>query len=298
MAQQQPRDHHYVPEWYQRRFFAPSTIDRNFYVLDKSPAVHQVGHRRVVERAISRKGPARCFVEPHFYSLKQFGVTSTDIETQFFGELDRLGAPAVAAYRNFVLSDATITAFNPLVRYMSAQKLRTPKGLDFIARVTKRAEVDRGVLLIAMAELHQLFVTVWYEAVWEVVCCDNSPTKFLLTDHPVATYNKEMFPESELCRYPFDAPIECIGTHTLFPLDQNRCLILTNLQYARDSRANKRAVRANSRAFAQSIKHLGDIQAGRQISEQWVLSINHILKTTAKRYIAAEMEDGCSRNAT
>src|SRR6185437_11194397 len=88
--------------------------------------------------------------------------------------------------------------------------------------------------LLLLSDFHRLYCTIWTECVWEILCCDNSPTKFIVTDHPVTTYNKGVFPASTLATYPADARIELLGSHTLFPLGLNRCLVLTNLGYVRD----------------------------------------------------------------
>jgi hypothetical protein len=49
--------------------------------------------------------------------------------------------------------------------------------------------------------------------------------------------------------------------------------------------------RSNARFFDQTMKHLGDIQFGRQLEEDEVLRINYILKRRATRYIAAAEEE-------
>jgi hypothetical protein len=53
-------------------------------------------------------------------------------------------------------------------------------------------------------------------------------------DHPVTTYNHAAPPEAQLCIYPNDPTIALKASQTVFPLDRNFCLILTNLDYARD----------------------------------------------------------------
>jgi len=49
--------------------------------------------------------------------------------------------------------------------------------------------------------------------------------------------------------------------------------------------------RENSRYYDQTMKHVGDIQYGRELEEDEVLRINHILKQRATRYIAAVDRD-------
>jgi Protein of unknown function (DUF4238) len=138
-----------------------------------------------------------------------------------------------------------------------------------------------------MGELWQIHATIWMEGIWEILHCDETQTKFIITDHPVTTYNKDLFPRVRECEYPFDAPIEYVGTHTIFPLSLTRCLVITNLGYVRNPWINPKRVRENPRYFAPTIFDIRTVQTGRQISEDETLAINYILKTRAKRFIAA-----------
>jgi hypothetical protein len=175
------------------------------------------------------------------------------------------------------------------MHYMDAQKLRTPKGLDFL-RLVSRSKTHQAALKL-MGQLWQVHVTIWTEGVWEVISCEDSPTKFLLTDHPVTTYNREIFPLSKGAKYPYDAPIELVGTQTLFPLDLNKCLIITNLGYVRNPRANPLKERINPGYFRQAAFDLRFVQTGRILTEQQVRAVNYILKKRAMRYIAAAEEE-------
>jgi hypothetical protein len=59
MKAQQSRAHHYVPQWYQRRFLTPGAS--RFFYLDLHPDTvvrDGVSHER---KALLRWGPARCF---------------------------------------------------------------------------------------------------------------------------------------------------------------------------------------------------------------------------------------------
>ena len=50
-------------------------------------------------------------------------------------------------------------------------------------------------------------------------------------------------------------------------------------------------VRENPRYFGQGLFDLRKIQRGREIDEDEVLAINHVLKSNATRYVAAPVED-------
>ena len=198
---------------------------------------------------------------------------------------DHRGSHAVEFFHDYELRDGAHEAFNDLVPYMGAQKLRTPKGLDFLRKLTGAA--DHQARLNMMATLFQMHATLWTESVWEVVYCDNSPTKFIISDHPVTTYNKGQFPGSAAGKYPLDSLVECVGTHTIFPLGLNRCLVITNLGYVRNPKINPIKKRVNPRYFQDSMFDLRKIQTGRQIDEDYVHAINYVIKSRAKRYVAA-----------
>ena len=68
--------------------------------------------------------------------------------------------------------------------------------------------------------------------------------------------------------------------------------MITHLQLARDPRVIfPTEHRANARFYDGTIKHIGDIQFGRELEEDEVLRINYILKRRATRYIAAANEE-------
>jgi hypothetical protein len=91
--------------------------------------------------------------------------------------------------------------------------------------------------------------------------------------------------------YPNDPNLKQIGTRTIFPLGPDCCAIVTHLQLARNPWSTPTEHRENARYYDQTIKHLGDIQFGRELEEDEVLRINYILKRRATRYIAAAKEE-------
>lgn len=281
---------HYVPQWYQERFLSPGRTEGKYYYLDLCPEKvlrRNGGHH--FRNAVRRLGPVSCFKEEHLYTLL-FGNYAFDVvEKHFFGELDRRGSHAVDFFHDYELRDGAHRAFNDLIRYMDGQKLRTPKGLHFLQKLMDTS--NHQETLNMMGSLFQMHATLWTESVWEILCCDNSPAKFIISDHPVTTYNKRHFPASPACRYPLDSLVECVGTHTIFPLDLNRCLVITNLGYVRDPKINPIKQRVNPRYFGKTVLDLRKIQTGRQIDEDYVRAINYVIKSRAKRYIAAGDRD-------
>lgn len=226
-----------------------------------------------------------CFQADHLYTLNIPNADSDVLEKRFFGEIDRRGAAAVEFFSDYSLRRGAPEAAEHLLRFMDAQKLRTPKGLAWLTMVFKARKHQDS--LYFMEQLFQAHCTMWSECVWEVLRCDRSETKFIVTDHPVTTYNKALFPGVPECRYPHDADIALLGTHTIFPLGLTRCLVMTNLGYVRDPSASPRRRRENPRYFQPAILNLLEIQTGREISEEYVLAINQVLKTRSRRYIAA-----------
>ena len=129
--------------------------------------------------------------------------------------------------------------------------------------------------------------SIWSESVWEVVKCEHSTTKFILSDSPVTTYNPAVYPGSPEARHFGMARMERIGTHTIFPIDSDHCLILTNLQRVRNPKANPLKLRENPGYFRQTMFDLRTVQRGREIDEEEVIAINYVLKTGASRYVGA-----------
>lgn len=134
--------------------------------------------------------------------------------------------------------------------------------------------------------------TMWYESVREIVSAEQSDIKFIVTDHPVTVYNAACPPASLTCQYPNDPSIELKGTQTIFALDADHCLILSNLEYARNpNRIDLKASRTNARYYGQSIARTDAFVRSRKLSSEEVNSINHVLKARATRYIAASEKD-------
>jgi hypothetical protein len=149
---------------------------------------------------------------------------------------------------------------------------------------------EQNAVLATLSSVFQAYATMWSEGVWEIVRATKSPTKFIVTDDPVTFYCRVVFPSE--WTYPNDVSLRQIGTRTIFPLGLDSCLIITHLQLARNPRVIfPTEHRSNARYFAQTMKHLGDIQFGRELEEDEVLRINYILKRRATRYIAAAKEE-------
>ena len=284
--QHQSHVHHYVPQWYQKRFLQVGQTQ--FHYLDLHPDTLVTGKASYTRRALLRWGPSRCFFKDDLYSLKLGNWTSDQIERTFFGDIDRNGRDAVKVFGDYNgYSDRVYEVFRALPAYMDAQRIRTPKGLDRLRSLTDVR--DQNATLLLMQQVFQYHTTMWTEGVWEIVRARQSPTKFLLTDEPVTLFNRRLFPSESV--YPGGVELDKVGTRTIFPLGLDSCLIISHTQLARNPRASPTSARENARSYSTTLRYLLDTQFGRELEEDEVIRINFILKTRATRYVAAVEEE-------
>lgn len=276
------KHNHYVPEWYQKRFMVPD--QKAYCYLDLKPDVITNNGHRYTLRDLHFWGPRRCFAEDDLYTTRWDGSENTDIEQFFFGAIDRAGKSAVEFFDSFQHSRADDTAFLSLVRYMSVQKLRTPKGLGWLGQISYSS--NRNLDLIFLQDLQDMFCAIWTECVWQVADATQSSVKFIISDHPVTVYNRACFPQSAFCKGFNDPDIRFVASQTYFPLSLDKVLILTNLSWVRNPYQKETALRPNSNYFREAIFKYNDVQIFRSLSETEVLQINSITKRRAFRYIA------------
>jgi len=285
----QSHKHHYVPEWYQRGFMFDG--QKSYFRLDLSPeTIKRPDGKTIKKGEILTKGPTRFFYEKDLYTTKYFEHENDDIERYLFGKIDTDGAAAIPA----MASPDWMKLIHPHIvnyfEYMDAQRLRTPKGLNWLIQETKPK--DYNDLLMKMQEVRRMHCTMWAEASMEIVSANESDVKFIVSDSPVTFYNSVFYPGNIKCKFPADPEIYLKGTRTIFPLDMNHCAILTNVEYARNPGKLKASKpRTNPRYFDETIIKYDDIIRERELDTQQVLSINYILKSRATKYIAAANED-------
>lgn len=288
IMQQVTRDNHYVPRWYQRGFMAKGK--HKLHILNLQPDTKSLlGGQIVVEPDVQELGPKLSFVERDLYTIQWGPLLNDDIETFLFGKIDKNGCDAVRGWIFGNPSQIHIR-FMDFFEYMDAQKLRTPKGLDWIL------EHFNGLphieLMRQMQAVRQMHCTMWSECVREIVSAVDSPVKFLVSDHPVTVYNPKLAPGSPECAYPGDPGIELVGTQTIFALDKDNCLILTNLEYAEDPVcAAHLSRRTNARFRGETLARTDAFIRGRKLSEVQVHAVNRILKSRARRYVGAGNPD-------
>lgn len=278
---------HYVPQWYQRRFLRDSKTP--LYYLDLNPprTILPSGEE-VGPPALQRNSPRNCFWGQDLYTTVFGNVQNDEIERFLFGAIDTDGANALRAVVGGDLRQIH-DLFQRFFEYLDAQKLRTPKGLDWIR--SNYPQLGQQDLMLEMQYLRQMHCTMWLEAVREIVSAVDSEVKFLISDHPVTIYHPDCPPGSSNCSYPNDPNIALRGSQTIFPLGKDHCLILTNLDYATDlDRADLLEPRENARHFGRTIARIDAWIRTRKLTSRDVVAINHIIKSRAWRFIAATEE--------
>jgi hypothetical protein len=284
MPQQITRHNHYVPVWHQKGFIVGPGRALNYLDLNPPSKILPDG-RKITGRSITERAPKSCFWSEDLYTIQFGSIVNDEIERFLFGKIDDFGARSVRAFAGGDPS-AIHNYFQLFFDYLDAQKIRTPKGLDWIK--SKYPNLTQLDLMIEMQALRQMHCTMWYESVKEIVSADQSNVKFIVTDHPVTIYNAAFPPTSTVCIYPNDPAIELIGSQTVFPLDANNCLILTNLEYAKNpDKVDLKAPRTHARYGGQTIARTDAIIRTRKLTNEEVKSVNLLLKSRARRFIAA-----------
>jgi len=281
------RNNHYVPRWHQEGFFEPGRITYSY--LDLSPRQHALSDGRLVTEKSKFDSPAsRAFCQRDLYSTF-FGTTVNDeIERKLFGDIDTRGADAIRA---FVGEDPNdwIRHFSAFFEYLDIQKIRTPKGLAWLSAQYPR--LTQNDLMFEMQGIRYLHCTIWTEGVREIVSAQDADVKFIVSDHPVTIYNCAIPPDATGNGYPNEPSIALKGSQTIFPLNRDFCLILTNLEYAQDHSANPLEKRTFAGNYRNSMVRADTFIRTRKLTSAEVVRVNRVLKARAKRYIAAGKEE-------
>lgn len=277
------RNNHYVPQWYQEEFFEPGRNTLAYLDLDPPRRVLPDG-RAIVERAIFDTPTARAFRQRDLYSTF-FGTSVNDeIERYLFGAIDARGSKAIRAFAGTDHGEWH-SHFQTLFEYLDIQRIRTPKGLDWLKE--QYPKLTQNDLMFEMQGIRMMHCTNWTEAVREIISAEDADTKFLISDHPVTIYNYAAPPDGLTCAYPLDPSIALKASQTIFPLNRDFCLVLTNLEYAKDPSTNPLEKRTFARNYRSSMVRTDAFIRTRKFSSQEVAQVNYVLKARARRYIAA-----------
>lgn len=99
MKTQQSHVHHYVAQWYQRRFLLPGQT--KYHYLDLRPDTVVSGTKTYQRRPLLNWGPAKCFCKDDLYTVKLGTWNTDDMETRFFGAADAQGTKAVEFFADY-----------------------------------------------------------------------------------------------------------------------------------------------------------------------------------------------------
>jgi len=159
-----------------------------YYRLDLKPEAVINDFAKYTRKAQHHWGPDSIFAEDDLYTTKWGTGDNTEIEQFFFGQLDDEGAPAINFIRDFDHDDGRYDErlFRQFLRYVSLQKLRTPKGLAAFEAST--LSDHRNSTLILLQQMQEMYCATWTECVWQIADASDSPTKFIISDHPVTVY--------------------------------------------------------------------------------------------------------------
>lgn len=281
------RDNHYVPQWYQRLFLEPGETALSY--LDLAPESRRLEDgREIVGKALFRSPPKRCFFQTDLYSTFFGTLVNDEIERKLFGAIDDRGSKAIKAFLGADES-AWYDHFRNLFEFIDVQRLRTPRGLDWLR--AQYPTLSQNELMMEMQGLRNLHCTIWTEGVREIVSAEEAGTKFIISDAPVTIYNHTLPPKAELCAYPGDPGIALKASQTLFPLSRDFCLILTNLEYAQAPDGPALEKRTFARNYRNSIVSTVAFVRTRKLNDHQVAQINLVLKSRARRYIAAGRDE-------
>ena len=302
MTESQANIHHYVPQWYQRQFLLPG--QEKLFVLDLTPPPILRPDGSFVKNPdgkVKHYPPVRplatseAFQQEHLYTTKLFGKPSDIIEKRLFGKIDTAAARLIPTFVMQGWEELPKHGYDKMMAYIDIQRLRTPAGLDFIRKLGQRIYgylFSQNTLMMLMQQIRNMHITMWAEGFHEIVSAEDSDIKFIVSDQPVTFYNCAAFPGSKWCAYPNDPDFRWEGTQTIFATDPNHCMIFTHHDFAHGHKTlNPLKNRINARSFQPTIHRLHDWIRKRKLDRREVAAINFLLKSRAKKFIAAGNKD-------
>src|SRR5450759_856624 len=147
--------------------------------------------------------------------------------------------------------------------------------------------LTQNELMFEMQGIRMMHCTIWTEGVRQIVSAEDADVKFIVSDHPATIYNHAVQPGAPICAYPHDPAIALRASQTIFPLNRDFCLILTNLEYAREPSTSPLLKRTFARNYRNSMVRTDAFIRKRKLTSQEVARVNYVLKVRARRYIAA-----------
>lgn len=274
-----PKNHHYIPRWYLKRF----TDNENFLsVFNRS--------RNEIK---NKKKPAQIMYSEFYYRQPWTpdGIDQNILETRL-GELESKAKNAIdRLIENLALNDDDSAI---LLAYLASQRIRVPRQAE-TAKKLMRETISRLVpdlIEKAMREGMQLTIKdsarfdyirlsmdafhPWFSRMeWEVIKAEDGAA-FVTTDNPVSFYNPKILP-------PAEAGVGLAGTIVLFPLSSRYLLIMQHPEW-QSEHALKVIDTPILADGSISIKH------GRVWNHETVTSINRTLLQLSHYVVVAESE--------
>lgn len=265
----------------------PRVGENKLHLLDMKPdlVVHKDGVARF-RKDLLHWGSVRCFVQRDLYTTFFGEKYSTEIEEKFFGPYDKKGPAIINEILSFSHTQTHPRVLRFLLQYMSSQRLRTPSGIFLLENIFP--DYNRNEILWEMQRLRNMFCAIWAECVWAIVSAERSSTKFILSDQPVTFYNSHANPNSVAHRARPQVDLRYVGTHTIFPLSPEKCIIMTPVSWVRNPFQNPTNYRPNPKYLRDTFLDIRQVQVGRKLTEDEVIKFNYVIKRSAQRYIAAE----------
>ena len=278
------RNNHYVPQLYQEGFFEAGRSTLAYVDMTPDQTVLPDG-RVITQRGAWDETPtSMAFRQKDLYSTF-FGTSVNDeIERRLFGDIDTRGSKAVRAFAGTDEREWH-QHFQTFFEFLDIQKIRTPKGLDWLK--AQYPALSQNELMFEMQGIRMLHCTIWVGGVREIVSAEDADVKFIVSDHPVTIYNHAVPPTTGACAYPLDPGIALRGSQTIYPLNRDYCLILTNLEYAKNPSTSPLEKRTFARNYRQSMTRIDAFIRTRKLTGPEVAQINFIIKKRARRFIAA-----------
>jgi len=129
------------------------------------------GGRVITERALFDAPTSRAFRQLDLYSTF-FGTSVNDeIERHLFGNIDAKGSNAIRAFAGSDVGEWH-RHFQTLFEYIDIQKIRTPKGLDWLK--ARYPTLTQNELMFEMQGIRMLHCTIWAEGVRDIVSAEDA----------------------------------------------------------------------------------------------------------------------------
>ena len=230
---------------------------------------------------------SRCFVQRDLYSTF-FGTSVNDeIERRLFGHIDTQGSKAVKAFAGEDIAEWH-RHFQTLFEYIDIQKIRTPKGLDWLK--AQYPSLTQNELMWEMQGIRNLHCTIWTEGVREIVSAEDADAKFIIKRPPCHRVQSRHSAQLAECAYPNDPSIALKASQTISAQpgllpdpDQPRVRSGSNVHPLEK--------RTFARNFRHSMVRTDAFIRTRKLDNSQVIQINRVLKGRARRFVAAGRAD-------